>query len=346
MRSIGIFVLLLLIGWVSADTISDVNLAVGGDGFVQVEERVIFEEEGILGVLELPHYASEFTVSDSQETLNYTVTEVDGVKTAKIQFNEYLEAGKTKEVWVRYGTDRLTAKDEGVWTVSIDTPSTPRKTIIRLTLPPDAKVLELSPASLLRTYVKDGVWVYPQEGRLNFSISYKSGGVKPEVNVTTVTSGTIQELPIVDGRTFYGLILGIVVLLVVVIIYSMYRNRLLLTRKGDEPMTVNVGENIVSEPKVGGGKVSYDIKSVDHPGGVRTVKESVLKMLDDTELSIVRLLEEGDEEGVTQAYIHKTTNIPKSSLSDILRQIEKRNIIERKQEGRVKWIKLKEWVLE
>lgn len=79
--------------------------------------------------------------------------------------------------------------------------------------------------------------------------------------------------------------------------------------------------------------------------GPRKLKESIRNVLDEAELKVVDMLLKFDEE-ITQAYIYKTTGIPKSSLSDIIKRLEKRNIIERKREGRINWIKLKDSVLE
>jgi len=75
----------------------------------------------------------------------------------------------------------------------------------------------------------------------------------------------------------------------------------------------------------------------------RHVKESILKMLDENEKKIISMLEDSDME-ITQAYIHKTLDIPKASLSKIINRLEHRNLIEKKKEGRTNWIKLKDWV--
>ena len=79
--------------------------------------------------------------------------------------------------------------------------------------------------------------------------------------------------------------------------------------------------------------------------GVREVKDSIRNVLDETELKVVDMLLKYEDE-ITQAYIYKTTGIPKSSLSDTIKRLEKRNVIERKREGRINWIKLKDWVFD
>ena len=63
-----------------------------------------------------------------------------------------------------------------------------------------------------------------------------------------------------------------------------------------------------------------------------------------TELPLLPpLLEKSDDE-ITQAYIYKTTGIPKATLSEIMGRLERRNIIKRRKEGRIKWIRLKQWI--
>ncbi len=68
-------------------------------------------------------------------------------------------------------------------------------------------------------------------------------------------------------------------------------------------------------------------------------------MLEDNERKIVLILQDAQEE-ITQATIYNETHIPKATLSDIMKRLEKRNIIKRKQDGRRKWVKLTEWVFD
>ena len=76
------------------------------------------------------------------------------------------------------------------------------------------------------------------------------------------------------------------------------------------------------------------------------INPSVLKMLTKQEKEIIELMEASAEEEITQAYIYKTLGIPKSSLSDIIKKLEQRDLIEKKREGRINWIKLKKWVFD
>ena len=75
------------------------------------------------------------------------------------------------------------------------------------------------------------------------------------------------------------------------------------------------------------------------------VKHSIIQILDVNEKQVVELLQSMDNE-VTQAYIRKSTGIPGSTLSKLMLRLEERNIIERRSEGKTKWVRLKEWVFD
>lgn len=73
------------------------------------------------------------------------------------------------------------------------------------------------------------------------------------------------------------------------------------------------------------------------------INPSIMKLMDENEKKIINILKDGE---TTQANIYKITQIPKATLSDLMRKLEERNLIERRAEGRVKWVKLKDWVFE
>jgi uncharacterized membrane protein len=81
------------------------------------------------------------------------------------------------------------------------------------------------------------------------------------------------------------------------------------------------------------------------PEKQRKVNPSIIGLLDENEKSVVELLQSNNNE-MTQAYIRKTTKIPGSTLSKIMLRLEGRNIIERREEGKTKWVKLKEWTFQ
>ena len=86
-------------------------------------------------------------------------------------------------------------------------------------------------------------------------------------------------------------------------------------------------------------------EKIKEPEKQRKVNPSIIGLLDENEGAVVDLLQSMDDE-ITQAYIRKTTKIPGSTLSKVMLRLEKRNIIERREEGKTKWVKLKEWVFE
>jgi uncharacterized membrane protein len=330
----------------SADSVMDISLRVDGNGFATVEEHYIFESEGDYGMVPQPMNADNLEVYDKAGNLSYEPVDIGDMKAIKVNFRRRLEPKRTYEVWLRYGTHYLTTKDADTWTLSMYTATTPHKTILKVAYPEGAKIVTLQPQGILRTYVDEGVWLYPDTSELNFTSTYQHSGVKYIVTTTTTVPES-QILPFqFNVRLFYGVVLGIVVLILTAIVYTLYKNRLLLRGGGRGHVVINAADDIVGGQKVVEGKVSYNIDANAAPRGSRAVKDSIMKMLDENELGIVRLLENSDEDEVTQAYIYKTTGIPKSSLSDILKHMEKRNVIERRSEGRVKWIKLKKWVLE
>ena len=52
-----------------------------------------------------------------------------------------------------------------------------------------------------------------------------------------------------------------------------------------------------------------------------------MKLMDENEKQIINILKDSTE--TTQANIYKITQIPKATLSDIMRKLEERNLIER-----------------
>jgi uncharacterized membrane protein len=346
MRSAFFAVLLLLSApFASADTISDINLKINGNGFTWVEERFIFESEGDYGLIAYPGSAGDFAVYDDRGNLTYEVADIDGIKAIKVNLREPLTLRKTAAVWLRYGTLSLTSKVGDNWTFAYGSPTTPRKTIVRVTYPIGSRIFTIKPSELLRTYVDEGVWVYPQETELNFTTTYQFAGEGGSEAATTTTLRSANP-PSDEMTLLLGMIVVFVVLVAAVAAYGFFKAGRRSKASQGGHLTVNVADDVVSSPKVVDGKVSYDLDATASARGIKAVKESVVKVLDENELAIVRLLENADEDEVTQAYIYKTTGIPKSSLSDILKHIEKRNIIERRVDGRVKWIKLKTWVLD
>ncbi|MFZ2456719.1 MAG: hypothetical protein WAX07_09610 [Candidatus Altiarchaeia archaeon] len=228
------------------------------------------------------------------------------------------------------------------------------------------------------------IWFYPQKTGFNLNFEYvlgSSGGpIITRPGATTTTLSTTSTMPIagVDFRAYF---LPWAVLLLMVLLFFLYRLKS-KTGKAEKPARDDVESESplggtpkkgpdVSEPAAGNGiiyNVSHDSAPESESGdyvkedvhnekrvvdfsvgktvaGKRALKESILNVLDESERSVVELLLKAEDE-ITQAFVYKSTGMPKSSLSDTIKRLEKRNIIERKKEGRTNWLKLKEWVFE
>lgn len=252
---------------------------------------------------------------------------------------------------------------------------TPKKTqITKINLKEDIKFSPIGDSE---------IWFYPQKKVFDLNFDYvlgsSTGGPIPRPNVTTTTLSTTTIPNIgVDFRAYF---LPWAVLLLMVLLFFLYRLKSKTGKTEKSPTKEDDGsdsapseafiskESVVSEPVNNG--VIYNIshdstgeRGADDYGneeipekrvidvsvgktaaGKRTVKESILNVLDESEKTVVDLLVKAEDE-ITQAYVYKSTGMPKSSLSDTIKRLEKRNIIERKKEGRTNWLKLKEWVFE
>jgi DNA-binding transcriptional ArsR family regulator len=224
------------------------------------------------------------------------------------------------------------------------------------------------------------IWFYPQKKEFGLNFEYTLGSsegpiiTRPGPSTTTTLNMTTIPNTGMDFRAYY---LPWAVLLFMFLLFFLYRLKSRTGKKDEflpeedlpkEPSVAPASEN---PPEAPGNGIIY---SVSHDGSVesdsgdyanedvheksvvdfsvgktaagkRAVKESILNVLDESERSVVELMINAEGE-ITQAYIYKSTGMPKSSLSDTIKRLEKRNIIERKKEGRTNWLKLKEWVLE
>lgn len=219
----------------------------------------------------------------------------------------YLLSPDERLIRLRYRTLDLTSKNASTWTLKFSTSSVPRHTIIKIEFPPGSDVISLRPRNILRypQNLTSPLWLYPQVKDFGFECDYETG----------------PSIPGGDGTHPYA-VASIAVMAVVMIFLSIY-----ILRKGKE-------EKILGEVKEEKGKEEEKVSKI---------KPSVLNVLEENERKVVEVLQDSDDE-ITQAYIYKTTGIPKATLSDLMKRLEKRNVIERRRDGRINWIKLKEWV--
>jgi len=219
----------------------------------------------------------------------------------------YLLSPDERLIRLRYRTLDLTSKNASTWTLKFSTSSVPRHTIIKIEFPPGSNVISLRPRNILRypQNLTSPLWLYPQVKDFGFECDYETG----------------PSIPGGDGTHPYA-VASIAVMAVVMIFLSIY-----ILRKGKE-------EKILGEVKEEKGKEEEKVSKI---------KPSVLNVLEENERKVVEVLQDSDDE-ITQAYIYKTTGIPKATLSDLMKRLEKRNVIERRRDGRINWIKLKKWV--
>jgi len=285
--------------------INYITLLVHENGFVDVEEEL--EVNNTIASIFTPRNTLDLLIKDSKgNKLQYE--SISGNDKQLITF--YLLSPDERLIRLRYRTLDLTSKNASTWTLKFSTSSVPRHTIIKIEFPPGSDVISLRPRDILRypQNLTSPLWLYPQVKDFGFECDYETG--------PSIPGGDDTQLYAIAG-------IGI---MVVVIFLSLYILGMRKGRKKDEKISGEVKEEKDKEEE----KVSK-------------IKPSVLNVLEENERRVVKVLQDSDDE-ITQAYIYKTTGIPKATLSDLMKRLEKRNVIERRRDGRINWIKLKEWV--
>jgi len=278
-------------------TVESIRLDVKGNGFVDVEKKIMLGAE-TAGVV-LPAHAEDYGVFGlNDEELVYTTEDLGNMVLLKFL------GGEGNRVRILYSTDYLVGKNGSRWTVAYSTKATPQHTLIYIRFPSDTRILPLS-SELLFSPMENGLILYPGTEVFDFSIEYELSDNKPDV---------------FELSDF--MLIGLVVLVFIVL-------ALFYWVRGVQHKTKAVDDSIVV---------------VDDSSGPR-VMDSIKNTLDENEGKIIRMLEESDDE-ITQAYIYKSTGIPKSTLSEIISRLEKRNIVERRRDGRTNWLKIQKWVFE
>lgn len=285
--------------------INYITLLVHENGFVDVEEEL--EVNNTIASIFTPRNTLDLLIKDSKgNKLQYE--SISGNDKQLITF--YLLSPDERLIRLRYRTLHLTSKNASTWTLKFSTSSVPRHTIIKIEFPPGSDVISLRPRDILRypQNLTSPLWLYPQVKDFGFECDYETG--------PSIPGGDETQLYAIAG----------VGIMVVVIFLSLYILGMRKGRKKDEKISGEVKEEKDKEEE----KVSK-------------IKPSVLNVLEENERRVVKVLQDSDDE-ITQAYIYKTTGIPKATLSDLMKRLEKRNVIERRRDGRINWIKLKEWV--
>ena len=303
-----------------AYTINNINLVVDEAGTVQVEEKLIVysgETEVRLGV---PSNHESLKVLSGGIPLDFRVVEAgEGVEVVSP-----VDTGLARSVGVNvlYTSRQLTGKSGGVWTLSFPARIDPYRTIISVTLPRNTTILDWEPKTRF-TPTADGLFVYPENEEYNLVLNYVVGG--------SAGRG-------VPNSYFY--VGSFLLLLAVFVIYRRRKaSKDVSTDIVISPPPVEVVAETPRTPELGEDSTVED----DAAGVGGRMKDSVYQMLEENERKIVDVLLSKDED-ITQAQICREAGVPKATLSDLMRRLEKRNVVERERDGRRNWVKLKKWV--
>jgi len=321
-----------------AETVDVVDLSISSSGLVVVnQEFTISSNDKKFNMLLPPD--RKLNISSSGVPVHYENKSLDDMTMISLNPANLLAGSNAKSLSLDYETQYITSKNGSVWSISFSTKTTPRKTIVKVHLPKNSTIISLLPRDVLFSIVQDSLWLYPQGDEFNFTCNYEHVG-----NL---------QIPIVDNgsnSTYIMALAAIVITCLALLAYYIYRRRSTSKVVGK----VELNKDIIgsSESAVEGS----DSKKLGEVGGVEfefktdktplRIKSTVLNVLDDAERGIVAFIQQHGPDDVTQAFIYKTTRMPKSSLSELIKRLEKRNVVECRKEGRVNWIKLKKWVLE
>lgn len=316
--------LMLLSHLACAGYISLIDLKVEETGRVSVNETISLsaEDPDPYSVL-LPENTEVSSVYYSGGPLAFSVSEDVGWK--NLTFPLPRAQGKPRvDVFIEYISQRMTSKSEGVWKLEFSTPVTASRSIIKIGFPRNSTILNWTPYRF--SPAPDILYIYPDTFYVNFTATYqfKGGGVGSEDDKNS------------NNLYAYALAFAAFMVVLVYVLLKVLRRKHPETIPAQQPQAE--ASNEVSAPEA-----SVQEDSGQEGVNGRELKESVSKMLEENELKVVDVLR-GFEEEITQAQVYHTTGIPKASLSDIMNRLERRNIVERTREGRVKWVKLKKWV--
>jgi uncharacterized membrane protein len=314
--------------------INYINLLVHENGLVDVEENL--EVNNTIVNIFLPANIQDVQIADSDgKRLDYDNSTLIG---ERLLLSFYLKSIDSRVITLKYSTPDLTSKNASVWTLSFSTTATPGSTIVKVDFPQGAEVFSLKPDDILRSPKTLGrqMLMYPQDSDFYFEYGYSLGN--------PIIGGVDYPLPMIAA--------GAVVVLILIFVYTVVVRRrvesgvekMLEEQKKDAPVEEPEKVMAPADDSQTAAEVS-PIEEVTLAVGSkgRKIDPTVLNMLEENEKRVVELIENAEGE-ITQAYIYKSTGIPKASLSDLIKRLEKRNIVERRRDGRTNWISLQEWV--
>lgn len=296
--------------------VNSIDIELKENGIADVTQELVVDkpEARIL----LPK-TTRLEISDSSGKLEYKSDLIYDEQIVTFNPRSYFPESDGR-VRISYTSDHLTHKSGSIWTLRFSSIATPAHTGVKVIFPRGAKILDLrSDAPRYPANLSSPLSMYPQNTQFSFDCDYEVEEVEG------------------DGIPVELIAIAIVIIMAAISLVVMVSKG----RKKDEGIETKEQEAAPPEDE----KEEQDAPS-EATEGKGGIKESVLNMLDEREREIIGVIEGSGEEEITQAYIYKTTGIPKATLSDIMKRLESRNIIESTPEGRTKWIKLKKWVFD
>jgi uncharacterized membrane protein len=304
--------------------------------------------------------AKDIEIHDSSGSLEYDVIPSGNEETVNFYLSNPINPGERRTVTVIYFTDFFTSKQGSTWELSF-TLSVMNGSTIKVTFPENVIISFTSSEVVPSTYIENNRQVLELEsagGEIDFLCEYRfleatavvNESVKAQVNETSdetqqkeaQKNGTAapelpHETPEAKKPGNYSLILLASAVIIIIIFAVLWY----YSKSGKKESQV-IGEKEKTETKKEEEKEKEkEVKDIKP----REVKSSIIKLLSENEKNIVEILEKSSGE-VTQAYLYKSTKIPRSTLSKIMQTLEERNIIERRSEGKTRWVRLKDWVFE
>lgn len=319
-------------------TVDRINVDVTDSGVVRVTESISFTGNYSSELsIRVPSKSSVSSIKSGNDPVSYDFySTAYGFDVVTIQL-EGVVVNSGYSVSLEYVTQDITSKNSGLWIINFSTsPVTPYKTIVRVSFPANSQIISWYSGTRFSPS-KDALWLYPEETSFEFDCNYEVGVASTDTTLPGNNSSSGLWLPDL-GNVRYVLLF--VVLLVAVVLYVKVGGG--RTKSGTESPKVIV-EHTVSDDAVWGGEIkvgAVDLGSESGSTDSGEPNESVLATLDESERRIIDLILKSGEDEITQAFVYKTTGIPKATLSDIIRKMEKRHLIEISKEGRVNWIKI------
>jgi len=344
-------------------TVTSIEMEVNENGLVKVTQNVELSAQAEVYQTDITiPGAKDIEIYDSSGSLEYDVIPSGNEETVNFYLSKPINPKERRTVTVIYSTDFFTNKQGSTWELSF-TLSVMNGSTIKVTFPKNVIISFTSSEVVPSTYIEDNKQVLELESageEIDFLCEYRfleaaaavNESVKPQVNGTpgetqqkeSRKNGTAaQELPQETpeakkpGNYFLILLASAVIIIIIFAVLWYY------SKSGKKESQI-IGEKEKTETEKEEGKEKEKEKEIKDTKP-REVKSSIIKLLSENEKNIIEILEKSSGE-VTQAYLYKSTKIPRSTLSKIMQTLEERNIIERRSEGKTRWVRLKEWVFE